>query len=279
MADAMKIRLAHSPDADDAFMFCGLASGKVDAGDYEFEHVLEDIQTLNDRATRGEMEITAVSVHAYAYVRDKYVLTRCGGSFGDRYGPMIVAGEPMSADELAGQTIAVPGTTTTAYLALQLYRPGLRTTVLPFDKIVDAVLTGVVDCGLIIHEAQVTYERLGLHCVVDMGQWWSAATDGLPLPLGCNVIRKDLPPEVRADLNRIILATIRYGLDHRDEAIEYAMRFAGEMDTSLADRFVGMYVNDLTLDMGDRGQRAVEELLARAHQAGLIPQALPLEFA
>lgn len=279
MAGAMRIRLAHSPDADDAFMFYGLAAGKVDTGEYDFEHVLEDIQTLNDRASRGEMEITAISAHAYAYVRDQYVLTRCGGSFGDDYGPMIVSREPVDEDALSGKTVAVPGTTTSAFLALELYRPGLRTKMLPFDKIVPAVQAGVVDCGLIIHEAQVTYEQQGLHCAVDLGKWWRRKTDGLPLPLGCNAIRKDIAPEARAELARIIVASIEYGLAHRAEAVGYAMRFAGDMDESLAERFVGMYVNDLTLDMGDRGQRAIEEFLRRGHEAGITPNALPLEFA
>jgi len=279
MSGTMKIRLAHSPDADDAFMFYGLAAGKVDPGEFEFEHVLEDIQTLNDRASRGEMEITAISAHAYAYVRDRYVLTRCGGSFGDGYGPMIVSREPLGEADLFDKTIAVPGTTTSAYLALQLYRPGLRTKMLPFDKIVPAVQVGLVHCGLIIHEAQVTYAQQGLHCVVDLGTWWRDKTDGLPLPLGCNAIRKDIAPEARAELSRIVSASIEYGLAHRDEAIAYALQFAGDMESSQADTFVGMYVNDLTLDMGDRGRRAMEEFLRRGHEAGITPDALPLEFA
>ena len=279
MSGTMKIRLAHSPDADDAFMFYGLAAGKIDAAPFQLDHVLEDIQTLNDRASRGEMEITAISAHAYAYVRDKYVLTRCGGSFGDGYGPMIVSREPISEAELPGKTLAVPGTTTSAFLALQLYRPGLRTQMLPFDKIVPAVQAGVVHCGLIIHEAQVTYAQQGLHCVVDLGAWWRDKTDGLPLPLGCNAIRKDIDRAARAELVRMISASIEYGLAHRAEAVAYAMQFAGDMETSQADTFVGMYVNDLTLDMGDRGRRAIEEFLRRGHEAGLTPDALPLEFA
>lgn len=260
-------------------MFYGLASGEVDAGEFEFEHVLEDIQTLNDRASRGEMEITAISVHAYAYVRDKYLLTRCGGSFGDDYGPMIVARDEMTEADLANQRIAVPGITTSAYLALQLYRPGLRTQVIPFDQIVPAVQTGIVDCGLIIHEAQVTYAQQGLHCVVDLGKWWRAKTDGLPLPLGCNAIRRDIPADKRTRLERIVLESIRYGLEHRDEAVSYALRYAGEMERPLADRFVGMYVNELTLDMGHRGRKAMEEFLRMGHEQGITPDALPLEFA
>ncbi len=260
-------------------MFYGLAGGKVDAGDYEFEHVLEDIQTLNDRASRGEMEITAISVHAYAYVRDRYLLTRCGGSFGDDYGPMIISRDAISEDDLGDQRIAVPGITTSAYLALQLYRPGLRTQVLPFDQIVPAVQAGIVDCGLIIHEAQVTYAQQGLHCIVDLGKWWRQKTDGLPLPLGCNVIRSDIPAEQRVELERIIVDSIRYGLDHRDAAVDYALQFAGEMDRSLADQFVGMYVNDITLDMGDRGQKAMEEFLRLGHENHITPDALPLQFA
>jgi len=275
----MRIRLAHSPDADDAFMFCGLATGKVDPGRFQFEHVLEDIQCLNDRASRGEMEITAVSAHAYAYVRDKYVLTRCGGSFGDGYGPLIVSREPIQVDDLPSVSIAIPGTTTSAYLALQLFRPGLRTRLLPFDKIMAAVQSGLVDCGLIIHEAQVTYEQAGLHCVADLGDWWAKKTGGLPLPLGLNAIRRDIDPPMRRELEAILLASIRYALDHRGEAIQHAMRYARDLATDQADRFVGMYVNQLTLDMGERGQKALVEFLGRGHAAHIIPNALPLEFA
>ena len=274
---AMNIKLGHSPDADDAFMFYGLAEGLVDSGDYRIEHVLKDIQTLNDQATRGQLEITAISAHAYAYVRDKYILTRCGGSFGQGYGPKIVAREPMAEKDLGEVSIAVPGTTTSAYLALQLYRPNLRTTVLPFDQIVPAVIAGVVDCGLIIHEGQVTFERMGLHEIVDLGRWWQANTS-LPLPLGLNAIRRDLDEKVRRELSEILLRTIQYSLAHRPEALKHAMKYARNVPEDLAGQFVGMYVNDMTLDMGRQGKKAVEEFLGQAHQAGLVPNALPIEL-
>jgi 1,4-dihydroxy-6-naphthoate synthase len=278
MIVAMRIRLGHSPDADDAFMFYGLSSGQVDSGPFRIEHELVDIQTLNDRAASGELEVTAISAHAYPYVRDKYRLTRCGGSFGDGYGPRIVAAEPFAESDLAGRTVAVPGTTTSAFLALQLYRPGLKTRVLPFDKIVAAVQAGVVDCGLIIHEAQLTFARSGLHCVADLGAWWQAKTH-LPLPLGCNAIRKDIPPAAATALEAVIRRSIEFGLAHRAEAVKHALQFAREMqEAALTDEFVGMYVNAMTLDMGDRGRAAMEEFLRRGAAAGLIPDALPLEF-
>lgn len=276
---AMRIRLAHSPDADDAFMFAGLATGKVDPGRFRFDHILEDIQSLNDRASRGEMEITAVSAHAYAYVRDRYLITRCGGSFGDGYGPVIVSREPLQPADLPKVSIAIPGTTTSAFLALQLFRPGLKTRLLPFDRILGAVQSGLVECGLIIHEAQVTYEQLGLYCVADLGKWWAQKTANLPLPLGLNAIRRDIDPQVRGELEAVLLASIRYALDNRSECVRHAMRFARDLGADQADRFIGMYVNELTLDMGQRGQKALEEFLGRGHQAGIIPKALPLEFA
>jgi len=272
----MKIRLAHSPDADDAFMFYGLAEGLIETGPYQFEHILEDIQTLNDRASRGTYELTAISVHAYAYVRDRYAITRCGGSFGDGYGPMIVSREPRTEADLVGCTVAIPGTTTSAYMALQLYRPGLKTQLLPFDKIVAAVMGGVVDCGLIIHEGQVTYAQQGLHLVCDLGAWWKAKT-ALPLPLGVNAVRRDLPADDQRRLTDILLASIQYSLDHREAALAHAMKYARDVQTPLADRFVGMYVNDLTLDMGNRGHAAIEEFLRRGHEAGIIPNAIPVD--
>jgi len=275
----MRIRLAHSPDADDAFMFAGLATGKVDPGRFQFDHVLEDIQSLNDRASRGEMEITAISAHAYAYVRDRYVVTRCGGSFGDGYGPVIISREPIQPAELPKVSIAIPGTTTSAFLALQLFRPGLKTRLLPFDRILGAVQSGLVECGLIIHEAQVTYEQMGLYCVADLGKWWAQKTDNLPLPLGLNAIRRDLDPQVRRELETVLLASIRYALDNREDCVRHAMRYARDLGVDQADRFIGMYVNDLTLDMGERGQKALEEFLGRAHQAGITPNAMPIEFA
>ncbi|MCL2701217.1 MAG: ABC transporter substrate-binding protein [Phycisphaerae bacterium] len=273
----MNIRLAHSPDADDAFMFYALAANKIDAGPYRFEHVLADIQTLNDCAARGKYELTALSVHAYAYVRDAYALTRCGGSFGDGYGPILVAREPMSAEQLADTTVAVPGPTTSAALALKLFCPTVRTRVMPFDTILEAVRTGEASCGLIIHEGQVTYARQGLCLVANLGVWWRGRT-GLPLPLGVNTVRRDLPTADRARLADILRQSIQYGLSHREEALSYAMRYARDVDAAAADRFVGMYVNDTTLDMGDRGRRAIEEFLRQGHQAGDIPDALPVEF-
>lgn len=258
-------------------MFFGLSEKLVDAGPYEIEHVLADIQTLNDQASRGKLEITAISAHAYAYVRDRYILTRCGGSFGQGYGPKIVAREPMTPADLGGVSVAVPGTTTSAYLALQLYRPSLKTRVLPFDKIIPAVQTGVVDCGLIIHEGQVTFDQMGLHEVVDLGKWWLEKTS-LPLPLGLNAIRRDLDASVRRDLADILLRSIQYSLDHRPEALKHAMKYARNVPEDLAGKFVGMYVNELTLDMGETGKQAVETFLGMAHQAGLVPNALPIEM-
>ena len=273
----MDIKLGHSPDADDAFMFYGLSEGLVDTGRYRIEHVLEDLQGLNDKATRGQLEMTAVSAHAYAYVRDKYILTRCGGSFGQGYGPKIIAREPIPESELDKVSVAVPGSTTSAYLALQLYRPSLRTKVLPFDKIVPAVSAGVVDCGLIIHEGQVTFEQMGLCEIVDLGRWWQGKTR-LPLPLGLNAIRRDLDMQTRHDLAAILLASIRYALDHRPAAMAHAMKYAHNVPEDLAGQFVGMYVNELTLDMGDTGKAAIEKFLGMAHDAGLVPDALPIEL-
>ncbi|MBL8881047.1 MAG: ABC transporter substrate-binding protein, partial [Phycisphaerales bacterium] len=269
----MKIRLAHSPDPDDAFMFYGLSCGAVDAGRYKFEHILEDIQTLNERAMRGEYEMTAISLHAYPHVADKYALTACGCSMGDNYGPMVVSKAPMTIDQLRGRTIAVPGLMTTAYLGLQLLlgpgkgSPGATRTeavftpeVLYFDEIPAAVRDGKFDAGLIIHEGQLTYEKDGLHLVVDLGRWWMKQTD-LPLPLGGNVVRRDLGETVCREVTRIMKASIEYSLSHREEAVRYALRFGRGLDEALADRFVGMYVNKWTLDYGPRGREAVQRLL------------------
>ncbi|HSD51855.1 MAG TPA: MqnA/MqnD/SBP family protein [Candidatus Methylomirabilis sp.] len=274
---ARRIMVAHSPDADDAFMFYALAQGKIGHPDLEFIHVLEDIQTLNDRARRGQYEVTAVSFHAYAYLADRYALLPHGASMGDGYGPMIVARRRMRPDELRGQRIAVPGILTTAVLALQLWNPGLEQVVIPFDQIPDAVALGTVDAGLLIHEGQVTYASLGLHKVVDLGEWWTGET-GLPLPLGGNVIRKDLGLDLMRRISRLLRESIRYSLDHRDEALAYAMQFGRTMDRGLADRFVGMYVNDLTLEYGERGRVAVRRLLALGYERGLIPQRVEPEF-
>ncbi|MCK4342982.1 MAG: ABC transporter substrate-binding protein [Phycisphaerae bacterium] len=275
----MRIRLAHSPDPDDAFMFYGLACGGVDAGPYEFEHVLEDIQTLNERAARGEYEVTAISIHAYPHVCDKYALTSCGSSMGDNYGPLVVAREPLELIELVGGKIAVPGLMTTAYLTLQLMlgENACDATVVMFDKIPEEVAQGKFDAGLIIHEGQLTYEKHGLHLVVDLGVWWHKRT-GLPLPLGGNAIRRDLGDEHCRAITRIIRESIQYGLDHREEAVRHALQYGRGLDEQLADRFVGMYVNEWTLDYGDRGREAVRRLLSEGAAAGLVPEPGTIDF-
>ncbi|HEV3416292.1 MAG TPA: MqnA/MqnD/SBP family protein [Pirellulales bacterium] len=280
----MLIRVGHSPDPDDAFMFHALANGKIDTGAYEFRHELVDIETLNRRAFAAELELTAVSLHAYAYLTDSYLLCPCGASMGDRYGPMVVAPRDYSLDELRGLTIAVPGKLTTAYLALRLcLGRDFRHVVVPFDQIIDAVLAGrwqgePIQAGLIIHEGQLTYADRGLRLAVDLGQWWHDETN-LPLPLGANAIRKDLGPDAIRDVNRLLKESIRYGLAHREEALEYAMRYGRDLDRQRADRFVGMYVNDWTLDFGPRGREAVRRLLAEGHRAGVIPSRVDPEFA
>lgn len=279
----MIIRVGHSPDPDDAFMFYALARGKIETGRYRFDHELVDIETLNRRALGGELELTAVSIHAYAYLTDRYVLCRCGASIGDGYGPMVLAPEKRSLAELRGAAIAVPGTLTTAYLALRLAMPGgFEHVVVPFDEIIDAVAAGAhqgrrVDAGLVIHEGQLTYAQSHLALVADLGQWWMDET-GLPLPLGANAIRKDLGPEVIRDVHRLLLASIRYGLDHRGEALDYALAFGRQLDRRQADRFVGMYVNEWTLDFGPRGEQSVAELLRRGHAAGAIPNPVEPEL-
>jgi 1,4-dihydroxy-6-naphthoate synthase len=272
-----RITVAHSPDADDAFMFYALAQGKVGDPDLEFVHVLQDIQTLNERAFRGEYEVTAVSFHAYAYLADRYALLPHGASMGDGYGPMIVARAPLSPEALRGKRIAVPGRLTTAVLALDLWCPGLDQTVVPFDLIPDAVLANRVDAGLIIHEGQVTYQNQGLHKVVDLGEWWKGET-GLPLPLGGNVIRKDLGPALMRRVSRLLRESIQYGLAHRTDALSHAMQYGRDLDASLADRFVGMYVNHWTLDYGEPGRQAVRLLLRRGHERGILPLPIEPEF-
>jgi 1,4-dihydroxy-6-naphthoate synthase len=273
----MKISLAHSPDSDDAFMFYGLARGKVDSGDLEVLHTLTDIETLNRHAMEGRHEVTAISFHAYPYVSDKYALMPCGGSIGDGYGPLLVAREPLGPEALRAATVAVPGTLTTAYLALRLFAPGVKTRVVPFDRIMDEVREGRADVGLIIHEGQLTFGGEGLHNVVDLGAWWKEET-GLPLPLGGNAVRRDLGPDLMKRLTRLVRETVRYSLDHRKDALEYAMSFARGMDPAVADRFVGMWVNDMTLDTGERGRTAVQELLDRGHAAGVIPSRVKVDF-
>jgi 1,4-dihydroxy-6-naphthoate synthase len=279
----LRIRVGHSPDPDDAFMFYALAKGKIPTGRYRFEHELVDIETLNRRAMTAELELTALSVHAYAYLTDRYVLCTCGASVGDRYGPMLVGRADRPAGDLARAAIAVPGTLTTAYLALRLaLGAGFAHVVVPFDEILDAVAAGhyrqqPIDAGLIIHEGQLTYQRQDLVLLLDTGQWWFGET-GLPLPLGVNALRKDLGPEAIADVHRLLRASIDYGLNHRDEALAYALGFGRGLDRAKADQFVGMYVNDWTLDLGPVGRRAIEELLARGHKAGIIPQPVRPEF-
>jgi len=272
------LTLGHSPDPDDAFMFYGLAAGKVDAGGWAFEHILQDIQTLNDRAMKGELDITAISIHAYPYVADKYALTACGSSMGDGYGPMVVAREPMSIEALRGLTIAIPGKMTTAYLALNLLlgADAFSPTVVMFDEILEQVADGRVDAGLIIHEGQLTYANHDLHQVVDLGAWFKEQT-GLPLPLGGNCIRRDLGGAMEA-ITAILKSSIEYGLAHRDEAVAHALQYARDMGHDLADQFVGMYVNEWTVDYGDVGRRAMRELLARGFAAGLIPEVKSIDF-
>lgn len=272
------ITVGHSPDPDDAFMFYALAHNKIDTGDLTFRHELQDIETLNRRALKGELEVSAVSIHAYAFLLDKYALLPSGCSMGDRYGPMVIARKPMTVNDLAKTKIVVPGTMTTAFLTLRLLLPqGFEYEVMPFDAIIPAVASGKFDAGLIIHEGQLTFQNQGLHLIVDLGVWWQEKT-GLPLPLGGNVVRRDLGAETIRNVSRLIKESIRYSLDHRQDALTYALQYARDMDRDLADRFVGMYVNDWTLDYGPRGRAAVTKLLDEAHRAGVIPNPVKVEF-
>lgn len=306
------IKLGHSPDSDDAFMFYGLACGAVDTGRFEFEHILRDIETLNEWARQKKLEVTAVSVHAYAYLYDSYALLSSGASMGGTelvtyeaddgvrhlhppakaggskspkavtdgtgaHGPLVVAAKEMSLTQLSGKTIAIPGLMTTAFLTLQLALGKVEYVVMPFDKILPAVQAGEIEAGVIIHEGQLTYERFGLHCVLDLGRWWYEQT-GLTLPLGCNIIRRDLGTDAIGEISGILRSSIDYGLDHRQAAVEYARQYGGDLDISLTDKFVGMYVNDWTRDYGPLGRRAVTELLKRGHEADLIPATGALEF-
>ncbi len=274
-----RLLLGHSPDPDDAFMFYGLARGLIDSGRWDFEHVLQDIQTLNERALRGELHITAISIHAYPYVADRYALTNCGSSMGDGYGPLVVTREPMEWPDLRGRRIAIPGRMTTAFLALNLLlgRDSFEHEIVPFDRILDHVAAGGADAGLVIHEGQLTYQRQRLEPVIDLGAWWKTET-GLPLPLGGNVIRRDLGDENMHRIAAILQNSIRYSLEHRSEAVAHALAYARDMGTELADQFVGMYVNDWTLDYGDIGRAAVRELLKRGHEAGLVPAVETIDF-
>lgn len=282
-AEKRLIRVGHSPDPDDAFMFYALAKDLIDTGPLRFEHELVDIETLNRRAFEGELELTALSLHAYAYLADKYVLCTCGASMGDDYGPMVVAREPLSIESLRGRTIAVPGTLTTAYLTLRMcLGTDFQHVVVPFDQILDVAAAGrhedrPIDAGLIIHEGQLTYGDQGLRLIVDLGKWWKQET-GLPLPLGANGVRRDLGLETCRLVNHLLQESIRYGLEHRQPALEYALGFGRGLDRSKADTFVGMYVNDWTLDFGERGREAVRQLLARGHAAGVIPKLVQPEF-
>jgi 5,8-dihydroxy-2-naphthoate synthase len=271
------IHVAHSPDSDDAFMFYALAEGKIDTEGLHYVHELQDIETLNRRAMRGELEVTAVSIHAYAYLADRYALLPHGASMGDRYGPRLVARTPMSRSDIKGKRIAIPGTLTSAYLALRLFEPEFEPVVVPFDQIEDAVVDGQVDVGLLIHEGQLTFADRGLHLVQDLGEWWFGQT-GLPLPLGGNVVRKDLGDTLTRKISKHLRDSIAYGLQHRSAALDHSMQYARGLARDRADTFVGMYVNDWTLDYGDRGRLAVQKLLQRGVEAGIIERAVTVEF-
>ena len=272
-----EIKLAHSPDSDDAFMFYALATHKLATPGYKYTHTLSDIQALNEAALQETYDVTALSFAAYPILRDKYILLDCGASFGENYGPIVVSSKSMRPQELAGKRVAVPGLTTTAYLTLKLFEPNFEAVVTPFDKVLDAVQREVVDAGLLIHEGQLIFPQLGLHRVIDLGVWWHERTK-LPLPLGGNAVRRALGPELGRQISRTIRKSVQYGLEHRDEALNYAMQFARDMEPDLADRFVGMYVNKWTLGYGERGKRAVTELIERGTQAGLLPEPATVEF-
>jgi 1,4-dihydroxy-6-naphthoate synthase len=273
-----RITVAHSPDSDDAFMFFGLASGAVDTGGIVVDQVLSDIETLNRAAFEGKYEVTAVSFHAYAHLADKYALLPHGASMGDNYGPIVVAkaGEPTA---VKGRRIAIPGTLTTAYLTLRLYESAFQYVVVPFDQIQQAVLDGKAEAGLLIHEGQLTYQDEGLQKIVDLGEWWNQRTGGLPLPLGGNIIRRDLGPDMIAKVSKMLHDSIAHALSHREAAVEYALQFGRGLDRAKTDRFVGMYVNDLTLSYGERGRRGLERLMGDAYAKGLIPNPVPVVFA
>jgi 1,4-dihydroxy-6-naphthoate synthase len=275
-SNATEIVCAHSPDSDDAFMFYGLATKKVRAQNLTFRHVLEDIETLNKKATKGLYELTAISYHAYPYVADKYVVLSSGSSVGDGYGPLVVSSKPMAPDEIKGKKIAIPGTMTTAFLTLKLFQPDFEAVIIPFDRILGAVREGSVDGGLIIHEGQLTYNNAGLQSVLDLGKWFKTKY-GLPLPLGANALRRNLPEGTKHEVSRVMRESIQYSLDHREEALNYAMQFARDLDPALADKFVGMYVNHYTVDGGELIPRAAQKLLDLGYEAGLIPYKTVLE--
>lgn len=271
------ISVAHSPDSDDAFMFYGLATNKLETGNLKFEHTLKDIQSLNEDARNGVFDVTAISFHAYAYVSDKYALLPHGASIGDKYGPIVVAKEPRPAGEIGSMKIAVPGELTSAYLALRIYNKEFEHVVYPFDEIIAAVQKGEVDAGLLIHEGQLFYNQMGLYKVLDLGEWWHEKT-GLPLPMGGNVIRRDLGEDLMREVSKYLHASIAYSMDNREDALAYAMQFARDMQPELADRFVAMWVNDLTLDYGERGREGVKRLLEEGHKAGIIPHKVDVDF-
>ena len=277
MSQTETIRIGHSPDSDDAFMFYALAKNLIPTDGIEVVHVIEDIESLNQRALKAELEVTAVSIHAYAYIADTYALMPCGSSMGDRYGPLVVANGPLDAQDLKGRKIAIPGKMTSAYLTYSLFQPDFEAIVIPFDQIIDYVKSGKAEAGLIIHEGQLTYAESGLHKVVDLGEWWYHET-GLPLPLGGNVIRRDLGIEKMKKVTRLVQQSIRYSLDNRPPALDYAMIYARDMEPEIADQFVGMYVNDYTLDYGESGRAGVRELLRRGYEAGIITQPVDIEF-
>jgi len=272
-----EIVCAHSPDSDDAFMFYGLATKKIRSRLINFRHVLDDIQSLNRKAMEGAYELTAISFHAYPYIADKYVLMASGSSVGDGYGPMLVSTKPVAPEEVKGKRIAVPGTMTTAYLALRLFEPDFEAVVVPFDQILDAVQDHSADLGLVIHEAQLTYSKGGFHNVLDMGRWWKKTYD-LPLPLGANALRRDLAPDIRSECCKLMKESIEYALEHHEESINYALQFARDMDPSLAEKFVGMYVNHYTVDCGEQVPKAAQKLLDMGFEAGLIPNRVEVEF-
>ena len=271
------ITLAHSPDSDDAFMFYGLATNKIDTGGLRFEHLLKDIQTLNEEATRGTYDVTAISFHAFAYVADKYALLPHGASIGDNYGPVVVSREPARPEDISKLKIAIPGELTSAFLALRIFNSEFSYEVVPFDKIIDAVQNGTCDAGLLIHEGQLFYESKGLHKVLDLGEWWYSR-HRLPLPMGGNVIRRDLGETLIKEVSRLLRESINYSLTHREDALQYALQFARDMEPELADRFVGMWVNDLTLDYTDRGREAVRLLLQEGFEKGVIPNQVNVDF-
>jgi 5,8-dihydroxy-2-naphthoate synthase len=278
ITETRTISVAHSPDSDDAFMFYGLATNKLGTGSLNFTHVLKDIQTLNEEAFRGTFDVTAISFHAYAYVADKYLLLPHGASIGDNYGPIVVSREAADAGDISKLKIAVPGKLTSAFLALQIFNPDFQYEVVPFDKIIDAVQSGRFDAGLLIHEGQLFYESLDLHKVLDLGEWWHQRT-GLPLPMGGNVIRRDLGADIIQQVSGCLSDSIRYSLANREDALAYAMQFARDMEPELADRFVAMWVNDLTLDYTDRGREAVQLFLTEGFERGIIPHRVNVEFA